>query len=130
MDAPMKITATNDVDQNGRTKTATRTECGQNACSNAAEVSFEDQQWCRNHFFRIATKRLEECRVSLATAGTNRTQEGAIRKFLTELIAQSTGLAATARFLSPSEREQLLDISLSAAEYWRKLQDARQTETG
>jgi len=120
-----------DVSEKDEKQSAKRSECGWAGCPSNGEVGLDERQWCRGHFFRVASKRLEGCRAIVGDLAENRQQElGAAAKFLTELIGQSTSLAASAQFLAPAEREQLLEISLAAADCWKKLQDRGRSQRG
>lgn len=98
--------------------------CGWSGCSSGAEATLDGRRLCRNHFYDIAAKRLEEYRAQLQRTqfelvGTDRT---AIPQFLSELISQITTLVASAKFLGPRQRDQFLELSLSAAELYQRVQ--------
>jgi hypothetical protein len=52
-------------------------------------------------------------------AGADRS---AILKFLSEAISQTTTLVSVAKFLAPSQRDQFLELSLSAVELYKRVQ--------
>ena len=82
----------------------------------------DDRPLCRDHFYQMATKRLVEHRERLQQTSPEGTERIAISRFLTELISQTTTLVATAKFLGPWQRDQYLELSLSAAELYKRVQ--------
>jgi PilZ domain-containing protein len=96
--------------------------CGWSGCSSNPEATLDGSRLCRNHFYDTAVKRLEEYRARLRRiepAGTDRT---ATLKFLSELISQTTTLVASAKSLGAGQRDQFLELSLSAAELYKRVQ--------
>jgi hypothetical protein len=96
--------------------------CGWGGCSNGAEVTLDGRPLCRNHFYEIASRRLQEHPARLQRidlAGANRT---AITNSLSEIISQTTILVATAKLLAPWQRDQFLELSLSAVELYKRVQ--------
>jgi len=77
---------------------------------------------CRSHFYDMASKRLEEHRTRLQRMDPVGADRAPILKFLSEIISQTTTLAATAKFLSPSQRDMFLELSLSAIELHERVQ--------
>jgi len=66
--------------------------------------------------------RLEEFRMRLQSASPVGKERIAFSQFLTELISQTTMLAATAKFLAPLQRDQFYELSLAAAELFKRVQ--------
>ena len=98
-------------------------ECGWAGCSHVPEATLDTLPWCRTHFYSIAAKRLSKYRAHFSKMDTTGTEENVIRKFLSEVIAQTTALLASAKFLAPSQREQFLELSMSAAEFSQRFRD-------
>lgn len=98
------------------------TSCGWAGCSSKPEATLDGLQLCRSHFYDIATKRLEEYRARLQQVDPAGADRSAILKFLSEVISQTTTLVSVAKFLSPSQRDQFLELSLSAAELHKRVQ--------
>jgi hypothetical protein len=96
--------------------------CGWSGCSSAAEATLETRTLCRNHFYEVAEKRLEEYRRRLQLSSHLEKDRVAVSRFLTELISQTTTLVATAKFLAPLLRDQLYELSLAAAELFKRVQ--------
>jgi len=96
--------------------------CGWSGCAASAEVTLESRALCRNHFYEAAVMRLEEFRMRLQSASPVGKERIAFSQFLTELISQTTMLAATAKFLAPLQRDQFYELSLAAAELFKRVQ--------
>jgi hypothetical protein len=96
--------------------------CGWLGCSSFAEATLDGISLCRNHFYDKAVKRLEEYRGRLQTieaAGGDRSE---VPKFLSGLIAETTMLVASAKFLGPLQRDQFLELSSSAMQLFKRAQ--------
>ena len=97
--------------------------CGSLGCSNFAEATLDELSLCRNHFYDRAMKRIEEYRGRLQTleaAGGSLE----VPEFLSQIIAQTTMLVTTAKFLGPGQRDQFLDLSLAAMQLFKRAQRA------
>jgi hypothetical protein len=82
----------------------------------------DGRRLCRKHFYDLAAKRVEEYRSGLKRIAPTGAERTATSQFLSELIAQTTALVTSARFLSPQQRHQLFELSLSAAELYKRVQ--------
>jgi len=91
-------------------------------CGKGAEAKLDGRLLCRNHFYDIAAKRVGEHRESLQRIEPTGEPRTAILKFLSELISQTTTLVIRAKFLSPWQREQFQELSLSALEVYKRIQ--------
>ena len=78
---------------------------------------------CRSHFYDVAARQLEEHRGLLQRTAPEGTDCIAISRFLTELITQTTTLVASAKLLSAWQRDQFLELSLSAAELYKRINE-------
>jgi hypothetical protein len=96
--------------------------CGWPGCSGGAEATLDGRPLCRGHCYDIAARNLEEHRARLERIGPLGADRIATVKFLSELINQTTTLVARAKFLGPSHRAQFLELSLSAAELYKRVQ--------
>jgi hypothetical protein len=96
--------------------------CGRSGCNNNSEATLDGHRLCRNHFYDIAAKRLEECRVRLPRIEPAGADHTPTLKFLSELIGQTTTLVTSAKFLAPWQRDEFLELSLSAAELYKRVQ--------
>ena len=96
--------------------------CGWAGCGSGSEATLDNRPLCRSHFYDMAVKRIDEYRAGLQqidSAGGDRT---AILKFLSEVISRTTNLVASVKFLSPRQREQFFELSLSAADLYKRVQ--------
>jgi hypothetical protein len=96
--------------------------CGSSGCSSGGEATLDGRPLCRNHFYDLAAKRLKEHRGRLKQSEPAGATRIAILKFLSEVVNQTTAMVATAKFLSPSQREQFLELSFSAIELHKQVQ--------
>jgi hypothetical protein len=96
--------------------------CGSAGCQNPSEVLLDGRPLCRNHFYEIAAKRLEDIRLHFVEGGPSLARNSSEARFLSELIGAATGLVATARYLSELHRDKYLELSLSALELYNRLQ--------
>jgi hypothetical protein len=69
----------------------------------------------------MAARRLEEYRARLQRIEPSGADRIATLKFLSELIGQTTTLVASAKFLGSSQRDQFLELSLSAVELYKRI---------
>jgi hypothetical protein len=96
--------------------------CGWAGCSNSAEASVDGRRLCRNHFYDIAARCLDEHRARLCEGdpvGAHRTR---ILKFVSELINETTLLVASGKFFGQEQRDQYLELCLSASELYKRVQ--------
>jgi hypothetical protein len=96
--------------------------CGWAGCGSDSEATLDGRPLCRNHFYDIAARRLEEYRARLQLVEPAGLARNAILKFLSEVINQTTTLVAGVKFLGPSQRDQFLELSLSAIELYKRVQ--------
>jgi hypothetical protein len=96
--------------------------CEWSGCSSSGEATLDQRPLCRIHLYDMAAKRVEEHRARLKQSEPIGATRIAILKFLSEVINQTTTLVATAKFLSPSQRDQFLELSLSAIDLHKRVQ--------
>jgi hypothetical protein len=96
--------------------------CAWSGCGNKSEAALDGYRLCRNHFYQRATKRLEEYRAGLRQVSPGMADHNATLKFISEVISQTTTLVANAKLLAPAQRDQFLNLSLSAAELYKQAQ--------
>ena len=77
---------------------------------------------CRVHFYELAIKRLEDSRARLANAPPGSAENSSIAKFLSELVSEATSLVAGSKYLTEIQRNQFLELSVSAVELHKQLQ--------
>jgi PilZ domain len=96
--------------------------CGWGGCINGAEVTLGERPLCRNHFYEIAAKRLQEHPARLQRIDLTGGNRIAITNSLSEIISQTTILVASAKLLAPWQRDQFLELSLCAVELYKRVQ--------
>lgn len=96
--------------------------CAWAGCKNGPEAVLANRAVCRIHFHQLAAKRLEMIRARFAETGPVSPQNAHDARFLSELIGGVTELVATAKDLSESQRNDYLDLSLSAIALYSRLQ--------
>jgi hypothetical protein len=95
--------------------------CGSLGCSNFAEATLDAVSLCRNHFYDRAVKRIEEYRGRLQTIEASGARNE-VPEFLSQIIAQTTLLVTNAKLLGPGQRDQFLELSLSAMQLFKRAQ--------
>lgn len=96
--------------------------CVSPGCSGRVEASLDGGSFCRNHFYDKALKRLDEYRARVRQNDPAAADRAAMGKTLSNIISETTTLVATAKFLGPWQRDQFLELSLSAAELYKRVQ--------
>ena len=107
---------------------ASDSKCVWAACGKAAEATLSRRPLCRLHFYEIASQRLAECSGRFAETLANEGERAAALAFLSEIITQTTNLAASAKYLSASQRDQFLELSMSAMDVSKRIQRFPRTE--
>jgi hypothetical protein len=96
--------------------------CGWSGCGSVAEATLEGRALCRNHFYDVATKRLEEHRTRLQRISPVGKDRIAVSRFLTEMISEATTLVAKAKLLAPWQRDQFFELSLAGVDLFKRVQ--------
>jgi len=95
--------------------------CGWSGCSSKPEATLEGRRLCRSHFHDASATRIEEFRRHLRRIAPGKEDPTAALNFLSEIISQTTTLAASAKLLDPGQRDQFLKLSLSAAQLYKRV---------
>jgi hypothetical protein len=96
--------------------------CRWAGCGSGSETTLDGRPLCRNHFYDIAAKLLENHRAGLQQSEPAGPARNALLKSLSEVVNQTTTLVASAKLLGPSQRDQFLELSLSAVELYKRVQ--------
>jgi hypothetical protein len=96
--------------------------CGWAACGSGAEATLDGRSLCRDHFYHVAARGVEEHRARLQRIEPTGADRIELLKFMSELISQTTTFVAHAKFLGPGQRDQFLQLTLSAVELYRRVQ--------
>ncbi|HKM90103.1 MAG TPA: hypothetical protein VJX29_05770 [Candidatus Acidoferrales bacterium] len=97
-------------------------QCGTAGCSNGAEATFEGRPFCPIHFYNIASERFAQHRARLSEGDPAGSDRMNILHFVSELISVTTILVASAKSLGQEQRDQFLQLSMSAAELYKRVQ--------
>lgn len=96
--------------------------CGWAGCGSGSETTLDGRPLCRNHFYDVAVNRLGEYRAALQQMEPAGPGRNSVLKFLSEVVNQTTTLVVIAKLLGPSQRDQFLELSLSAIELYKRVQ--------
>jgi len=97
-------------------------QCGTAGCPNGAEATFEGQPFCPIHFYNVASERFVQYCARLSEGDPGGADRTKILYFVSELISVTTILVASAKSLGQEQRDQFLELSLSAAELYKRVQ--------
>jgi PilZ domain len=95
--------------------------CGWAGCEKSARTRLGDRSLCLDHFLEQARGRIESL-FKLLDGTTERNLSPEVQSFLSEVISETTVLAAETRMLAPSQREELIALSTRAAEVYKCIQ--------
>jgi hypothetical protein len=104
--------------------------CGWMGCRNDAESSLGARPLCRKHFYEIGMRRMDDYRAMSRAADLQDAERAAATSFLSDLIGQTTSLVTGSKTLTPVERELYLQLTLSAAELFRRVQRGPRIRVG
>ena len=96
--------------------------CRWTGCGISAEANLEARALCRNHFYAIASERIDEYRKRLHQFDLSAVERIEIPKLLSEVIHQTTFLVTTAKMLNPQDRDHFLELTLSASALYKRIQ--------
>ncbi len=103
---------------------AQKQPCSWPACNNPGRASLSGRWLCQVHFYETATNRLADYRTQLNGKFASVIEEKEVLEFLSVLITQAPNLVASAEPLSQLQRDEFLELSLSAASFlgqiWRQ----------
>ena len=95
--------------------------CGWAGCEKSARTRLGDRSLCLDHFLEQTRGRIESL-FKLLDGTTERNHAPEVQSFLSEVISETTVLAAETRMLAPSQREELIALSTRAAEVYKCIQ--------
>jgi len=95
--------------------------CSWGGCEKSARTRLGDRSLCLDHFLEQTRGRIESL-FKLLDGTTERNHSPEVQSFLSEVISETTMLAAETRMLAPSQREELIALSTRAAEVYKCIQ--------
>jgi hypothetical protein len=98
-----------------------RERCAWVGCDNFSEAEIAMRPLCSHHFYEVAQRRFSALLGVLADSEADRTLPPEVQSFLSELVSESTLLAAQPQRLSPELLEELLKLSVAAADLHKKI---------
>jgi hypothetical protein len=99
-------------------------QCSWSGCGRAARSSIAGRAVCLDHFLELAYRRMQSIEQVIAAGSRERNVAPEVQNFLSEVISETTVLAAQTKLLAPSQREELIALSTNAAEIYRRIQRA------
>lgn len=88
--------------------------CSWAGCSHPANTSFEGRPLCIKHFLELAPRHLESIEAALNDQTGARQVLGNIQAALSQMISETSALAASRNRLQADERERLISFSETA----------------
>lgn len=95
--------------------------CGWAGCEKGSRTKLSGRSFCLDHFLELSRGRIESL-FQLLDGSTERNHSPEVQSFLSEVISETTVLAAETRMLAPSQREELIALSTRAAEVYKCIQ--------
>ena len=97
-------------------------QCNWAGCDRAARSRVVERDLCLEHFLDYSQRRLETIQRSLAGSDEERHLPPEVQSFLSEVISQTTILAMETRLLAAHQRDNLIKLSTTAAEIYKRIQ--------
>ena len=99
----------------------TPAHCAWLGCQNPAEVEIANRPLCPPHFYQVAQRRMSSLLGVLSDTDADRRLPPDVQRFLSELVDETTQLAAEAKQENSAVIEELLKLSVAAAELSKKI---------
>jgi hypothetical protein len=91
-------------------------------CAEPSEAEIAERPLCSHHFYLVAQRRLSALLGLLSDDMADRTLSPEVQRFLAELVSETEILTSQSRRLTPERLEELLKLSLKAAEVQKMMQ--------
>ncbi len=101
---------------------AQKQPCSWPACNSPGRASLSGRWLCQLHFYETATNRLTGYRTRFDGKSASAIEGEEVLEFLSTLIAETTNLVTSAEPLSQSQRDEFLELSLSAMSFAKQIQ--------
>jgi hypothetical protein len=100
----------------------TADQCGWTGCDRAARSKIVERELCLEHFLQYSQRRVQSIQQALASDVDERHLSPEVQNFLSEVISQTTVLATEIRLLAEHQRNNLIELSTTAAQIYKRLQ--------
>jgi hypothetical protein len=91
-------------------------KCAWVGCVEPSEAEIAERPLCSRHFYLVAQRRLSALLGVLSDEGADQTLTPEAQRFLAELVSGTETLTSTSQRLTPERLEELLKLSVKAAE--------------
>jgi hypothetical protein len=117
------------VSQNRGSMAASKV-CQWAGCHYSGDAVLEGRVLCRDHFHQSVLKKLTQYQSRLREANESEIERGALIRFVSEVISQTTLLVSRTKFLSDAQRDVFLRLSHSSLDFYKRVQrDPRQDKS-
>jgi hypothetical protein len=99
-------------------------QCGWSGCGRAAQAYFTGRSFCLDHFLELTHRRMQSIVQIIESDSQERNVSPEAQNFLSEVISETTVLAAQTKLLAPNQRDELISLSTKAAELYRRIHRA------
>jgi hypothetical protein len=99
-----------------------RGKCAWVGCVEISEAEIAERPLCSRHFYLVAQRRLSALLGLLSDDTTDRTPSPDVQRFLAELVNETEILTSQSQRLTPERLEELLKLSVKAAEVQKMMQ--------
>jgi PilZ domain len=96
-------------------------QCSWTGCGQAAKSILIERSLCVEHFVALANRRIVSVAGMLEHEAGERSVSAEVQTFLSQLISQTTTLATEMRLMNPGRRDELLALSTTAAELYKRI---------
>lgn len=100
-------------------------QCNWTGCERASGTKLAERALCPEHFMEYSHRRVATIQEMFTNSSEERVLSLEVQSFLSQVISQAAKLATETRFLAPSQRDNLIELSTTAAEIYKRIQAAR-----
>jgi hypothetical protein len=104
-----------------RMSESVRGKCAWVGCAEPSEAEIVGRPLCSHHFYLVAQRRLSALLGLLTDDEADRTLPPDVQRFLSEIVSETETLTSQSQQLTPERLEELLQLSVKAAELHKML---------
>ena len=97
-------------------------KCAWVGCVEVSEAEIAERPLCSRHFYVVAQRRFSALLGLLSDDAADRTLSPDAQRFLAELVSKTEILTSQSQRLTPERLEELLQLSVKAAEVQKMMQ--------